>query len=220
MSASVTPEPVRLNLGSGPQIVDGWISIDKSWGPVLARHGTARAALHRLGVLDEGQASLHWPPEIQRIDLTRKWPWPEGSVDAIYSSHFLEHVRPSHARALLEHCHTALRPGGILRIALPDLEAGAREYVRRRDEGDPKAADDFLEFLWLSPEQHGNVLRRLAMAVIHRPHAWMYDADSMADRLRATGFVDVVRRDYHEGELPDLHSIETRPNSFFLEAKR
>ena len=93
--------------------------------------------------------------------------------------------------------------------------------MRRRDAGDAQAADDFIDFLWLSPEQHGNALRRLAMlTVIHRPHGWMYDADSMSQRLRDVGFVDVVERGFREGECPDVERIETRPKSFFLEAKR
>ncbi len=50
-------------------------------------------------------------------------------MDAVYHSHLLEHLRADEARAFLGECWRVLKPGGVLRIAVPDLEGIARAYL-------------------------------------------------------------------------------------------
>lgn len=211
-------QPVRLNLGSGPVAVAGWVNADKSLVALLDGVPLIKRTLADAGILSPAQAAVTWDRSIVRVDLTRRFPWPDGSVEAIYSSHFLEHMPPEVAQRLLERCHRALAPGALIRICLPNLEAGAREYLKARDEGEEGAADRFLDFLYLSPQPHGNALRRTAVRLLHRPHGWMYDVDSCALRLREAGFVDITQRAMGEGECPDVKLLDQRAESFFLEA--
>jgi predicted SAM-dependent methyltransferase len=211
-------QPIRLNVGSGPQVVEGWTSIDKSWGPVLERNPAAKRLMRTLRVLDEAQASTYWSPEILRLDVTKRLPWANGAVDAIYSSHFVEHLQREEAAGFFREALRTLRPGGILRLAMPDLQRGARDYLERVSQGDPAAADDFIAFLYFNPSHEGSLLRRVALKAIHRPHGWMYDATSLGGQLAALGFVSVEERSMREGACPDVGSLDTRPGSFFLEA--
>jgi len=55
-------------------------------------------------------------------DLREPLPLPDGSVAQIHTEDFLEHIRPAEIVALLTECHRVLRPGGRLRIAVPDYE--------------------------------------------------------------------------------------------------
>lgn len=57
-----------------------------------------------------------------------------------------------------------------------------------------------------------------SFALIHRPQAWMYDADSMAQLPQRVGFGDVVRCSYRQGECPDVERLDTCSESFLLEA--
>ncbi|ABA81708.1 methyltransferase domain-containing protein [Rhodobacter sphaeroides] len=49
----------------------------------------------------------------------------DGSVDAVWSSHNLEHLRPHEVPLALAEFHRVLRPGGFLLATLPDLQAVA-----------------------------------------------------------------------------------------------
>jgi predicted SAM-dependent methyltransferase len=77
-------------------------------------------------------------------DLRKTLPIDEGSCDVVYTSHVLEHFSRNEARAFLKECYLVLRPGGLLRIAVPDLETIARLYLLNLEgaaAGDDKAAD-------------------------------------------------------------------------------
>jgi len=63
-------------------------------------------------------------------------PFAEGSCAAVYHSHVLEHIPPAQVPAFIAECHRVLAPGGVLRIAVPDLEGIAREYLKQLDAGD------------------------------------------------------------------------------------
>ncbi len=68
-------------------------------------------------------------PGVIKHDLRRGLPFPDASFDVAYGSHVLEHLEPGAAAQLLRECHRVLKPGGIARIVVPDLEAIARLYL-------------------------------------------------------------------------------------------
>jgi predicted SAM-dependent methyltransferase len=76
-------------------------------------------------------------PSIRSMDLGRPLPFADGSVDAIYHAHVLEHFEPAAGQRLLAECHRVLKPGGIVRVVVPDLEELAQRYLAalgRKDE--------------------------------------------------------------------------------------
>src|SRR5450631_1077887 len=112
---------LRINLGSGFQAVSGWVCIDRSPSVLLSRVPLVKRALRRMGILSEAHMTA-WDPAIQRHDI-RSLPYADGSVDAIYSSHALEHIYLGEARQVLADSARVLRPGGMIRLALPDATA-------------------------------------------------------------------------------------------------
>jgi predicted SAM-dependent methyltransferase len=90
-----------LNFGCGLAVHPDWVNIDSS--PVL--------------------------PGVIRHDLRRGLPFPGDSFDAVYGSHVLEHLEPEAGAKLLRECRRVLKPQGIVRIVVPDLEAIARLYL-------------------------------------------------------------------------------------------
>ena len=73
-------------------------------------------------------------PTVIRHDVTLGVPFDEGHFDAVYHSHVLEHLRPQQGRELITECYRVLKPGGLLRIVVPDLERhinGCNQYQRR-----------------------------------------------------------------------------------------
>lgn len=70
---------------------------------------------------------------VVRHNLLERFPFQDSTFDAVYSSHVLEHFPPSGGNFLLRESFRVLKPGGIIRIVVPDLESTCREYVRILD---------------------------------------------------------------------------------------
>lgn len=62
-------------------------------------------------------------------DVRRGLPFADEYFDAAYGSHVLEHLDPAAGAAVLQECRRVLKPGGILRVIVPDLETIAKLYL-------------------------------------------------------------------------------------------
>lgn len=72
------------------------------------------------GIHDEG-----WiPTDIEYLNLINRKHWEECfkkcSIEAILAEHVWEHLTPEEAAIALRNCYCYLKPGGYLRIAVPD----------------------------------------------------------------------------------------------------
>jgi SAM-dependent methyltransferase len=68
-------------------------------------------------------------PGVIAANLVKGVPFPDESFDVVYHSHLLEHFPKKDARNFLRECNRILRPGGVIRVVVPDLEAIARSYL-------------------------------------------------------------------------------------------
>ncbi len=71
--------------------------------------------------------------EVISHNLLKKLPFSSNSIEAIYSSHLLEHFQREDALKLIKECYRLLKSNGILRIVVPDLEYTCREYIKILD---------------------------------------------------------------------------------------
>jgi predicted SAM-dependent methyltransferase len=67
--------------------------------------------------------------DVQAFDIRQGFPFPNSTFDACYSSHLLEHFTLEEARSFIEECFRVLKPGGILRVVVPDLEGITKSYL-------------------------------------------------------------------------------------------
>lgn len=67
--------------------------------------------------------------EVISHDLSQGIPFSNNSFDVVYHSHVLEHFSKVQAKFFLKECYRVLRPQGILRVVVPDLEQIARLYL-------------------------------------------------------------------------------------------
>lgn len=185
---------MRLNLGCGAQVVDGWLNVDYAIGARLAK-------MPVLGRISKGLrlTRLDWDGRIFIHDLRKRLPWADGSVEAIYSSHTLEHLDKEHGRKLVQECQRVLKPGGVLRIVVPDLRAIVTDYVEGR-----LPADDFLGVLEVLPQASRGVVRKRLAGFFQFDHRCMYDTKRLVELLEETGFTAAVREPYNS----DINGIE------------
>lgn len=193
-----------LNLGCGPEAArTDWDDYDGSWNLLLRRSLPGRF----LTPLIDRYASHGWPGHVKFLSLTRRLPFRTDSIDGIYASHVLEHLHFSDAKIFLEECLRILRPGGILRLVVPDLEHQARTYLAS---GDPTAALAFNRAMLFRPEEAPDSLflkLKLALADFHS-HKFMYDEKFLADLLHEKGYRQITRRDCHVSAIPEIIQVE------------
>jgi predicted SAM-dependent methyltransferase len=141
------------------------------------------------------------------LNLTKPWPVPPGSIDRIYGDNVIEHFSLEVAREVLRHCYSALRPGGAVRFATPDLERTARAYLenptltrahldRHRRHGYP--AEHPADMLRVTYAYHGHHL------------GYIFDWEALSSELATVGFIDIRRYEAGMSDDPAFQSLETR----------
>jgi predicted SAM-dependent methyltransferase len=148
--------------------------------------------------LEEHKAGIF--RQVRHLDVTKRFPFPDGSTTAIYTSHMLEHLYPWDAEKCLNECKRVLAPQGVLRIAVPDLDRIVSDFESSRP-------DPFLDHIY----EYGRGMAK-------NSHRWHYNFCSLSRLLTSLGFPTVQRCDYQRGRCPDLESIEQRSESLFVEA--
>ncbi len=130
----------------------------------------------------------------------------------------LEHLDRSEAKAFLAEVMRVLQPGGILRLALPDLRRHVEDYLASND------GDQFIFNMHVWRDRPRGLTARLKHIFVgERHHLWMYDAKSLAKLLAASGFVGVLERKPGETGIPepgDLNLRERDSESVYMEARK
>lgn len=121
-------------------------------------------------------------------DITNMADVADASVDAIWSSHNIEHLYPHQVEVAFREFHRVLKPGGFVFITLPDIQAVARHVAEGNLEeplyvspAGPISAIDILYGFRPSLEK-GNYF----MA-----HKTGFTAQTMTRKLMNTGFKEV-----------------------------
>jgi predicted SAM-dependent methyltransferase len=212
---------LKLNLGSGTTLTEGWINIDKSWNIYLSRFPTIKRILFKLGLISEATFRAKWQgKKVLRHDVTKGLPFESGEADFIYCSHLLEHLRYNDAEKVCQEVYRVLKKTGVFRVVVPDLELYARKYIEGDraffGESEKPAADLFLDSLYLE----GLRYRPTVEKILYDLHKYMYDAESLTFLLRSAGFHNVRICNFREGSCPDLEKIENRTRSVYIEAQK
>lgn len=100
-------------------------------------------------------------PDVVKHNIIKNIPFEDNSVDLVYHSHMLEHLPKSAAEPFIHECFRVLKPGGILRIAVPDLEQIAIHYLSALNEGlqDPASAEKKANYDWMMLEMFDQTVR-------------------------------------------------------------
>lgn len=102
-----------------------------------------------------------WVPDssIQGHDLGKGVPLADESVDVLYHSHVLEHFDRVAAAAFLDECFRVLKPNGVIRVVVPDLEKMARLYLQALEESLCGSEQWKRNYDWLLLEMYDQAVR-------------------------------------------------------------
>jgi predicted SAM-dependent methyltransferase len=176
---------MKLHLGCGPRYIPGFVHVD------------AQPALH-----------------VDIVGPVEDLPMEDASVSLIYASHVLEHFGRYAYRAVLAEWFRVLKPGGILRLSVPDFAVCAAIYYENG------LADGLSGLVGLIIGGQRNE---------HDFHKMIFDEDFLRRDLLTLGFSEVRRwdwrttehtaiDDYSQAYLPHLDKETGRLMSLNLEA--
>jgi len=146
--------PERLHLGCGDRHIAGFFHIDL----VPAAHVDLVASVARLDAIAS------------------------DCVHLIYASHVLKHFGRYQVFDVVSEWYRVLRPGGVLRIAVPDFRAACAYYL-----------------------EHGDIrdVLGLIMGGQTQPHDFhhvIFDETNLGEMLEDVGFADIRRYDWRATE--------------------
>ncbi len=205
-------DPVRINLGSGAHCPPGWTHVDNSIGAWLGKRPRLFAFLRAtmVGPLARLLPAPGWGPNCERMDLTRPLRFPTAFADAVHASHVLEHLTLDEGQRLLLECHRILKPGGVLRMIVPDLAALVSGYERERHRDPAGAAAWFLANTGFADYPPPRATWRLPLWIVRRRHnhAFIYDEPALRRAYENAGFTAIRRRGFGESDIPGILEIE------------
>ena len=239
---------VIVNLGCGTRVSPLCINYD--WSPYarLARHPRIVRLIAPLIGAERAARLRSVVGCVEPCDLRRGIPLPDGSADAVYSSHVLEHFDRNRVEPYLKDIRRVLAPSGVLRIVVPDLHQLAVEYleafhaaskgsvgsgeveerigamfeqsVRRRSRAVPEHAPEWIARAGTAV--FGDARRR------GETHQWMWDPITLGSVLEQAGFDRIAQVDCATSRIPNWDRIdldrdgnrEYKPGSLYLEAQR
>jgi SAM-dependent methyltransferase len=193
----------KLHLGCFDQPLEGWVNTGITPHIWISRVPFAAKLLCSVGIMPSKRLAQHKAGifrQIKYLNVSKKFHQPSNSCASIFSCHMLEHLYPSVAVSCLKECLRVLRPEGVLRIAVPDLDRMIQEY-------DPSNPELFLQGAF----QYG-------VGADRNSHRWHYNYTNLRSHLLNVGFSRVTRCEFRTGACPDVERIDSRPGSLFVEA--
>lgn len=152
---------------------------------------------------------IPFPDYVKEGNIVNGLPILANSIDVIYSSHVLEHMSFEDAQKAISNVFLYLKPGGIFRSVLPDLEILMKEYERNKLENNNNAANLFLKESLLGLEQKPKgMLRKFISFFGNYHHLWMWDFASINQELHNVGFVNIRRCSPGESKDSMIRLIE------------
>jgi SAM-dependent methyltransferase len=239
-----------LNLGCGTKVSSSPEVINIDWSAYL-RLKKSRALRVIAPLFLKGQRLNRFRSLSDNIvvhNLAKGLPFASNSVDVVYHSHLLEHLDRDKARIFLLETKRVLRPGGIQRIVVPDLEKAARAYLShlsscQSDPAEPSKHDFYVAAMIeqcvrkqaCSASEQGPFRRLIENTLLGdarrrgETHQWMYDRINLSILLVSLGYSNVQVRSYGESLVPnwnqyglDLDSVgkEYKPDSLYMESQK
>ncbi len=140
---------VKLNLGGGDTVIEGFENIDRKLG-----------------------AEVY--PLMRSSDMVGDGTG-DGSVDEMRASHILEHFASAEAYKVVKHWVSKLKPGGLIKIAVPDCRKIFEGYLNRQ------AGQQFPTSGYLMGGQIDE----------NDFHKSIYDEAALRQLMKAAGLIDI-----------------------------
>lgn len=165
----------RLNLGCGEVRPEGWLNAD---------FATPRWLVQR----------RKWPD--WNVDATRRWRCDDNHFEVIHCEHMLEHFPYEVSIHVLRECLRTLQPGGVLRVAVPDVQKYVAFYSHA------PSHESFVRF-GLGTAAFSSLTQCFGPLSV-------WDGPTMAGALGDVGFGAVRECSFGQGGYPGVIDLQDR----------
>ncbi len=190
---------VRLSWACGPVIRDGWHHSDIEWDPAM------------LGATFESTPPIDGEPSLHHVGpIQEGLPWPDATFDYVVSHHGLMMLPEVDLVPALVELRRVTKPGGWLRVSLPDIVEAIYAYLHGNRSWFPLEAEGVDDAFCRYVTQNGatrSVFTELRLLRL----------------LRAAGWTRTERSNYEEtfSPFPGITDLDSRPDeSLYMEAMK
>ncbi len=148
------------------------------------------------------------------FNALKKLPFKNSSIDYAFSEHFLEHLSYEQTVKHLHEIYRVLKPGGIIRISMPDLEAICKAYVNK----DKRVLESFLKLQQrIVPDIKKPIYKKrhkmlgsefLNTSFIGFGHKYLWDFEALDETVKALGFDNIKRYKEKQSNIDELKGLE------------
>jgi predicted SAM-dependent methyltransferase len=181
-----------MNLGSANDRLDGYVAVDFF----------SNSAVYG--------ADLRYPLLID-----------DAVFDGIFTEHTLEHLNYKEVARILSECQRTLKPGGIIRIVVPDLSLFVENYA---SDNRPWFQDWEREVLKPRGRSMISPMEALSFETQEHGHRSAWDFETMKVFLTRAGFMDVCKCSFRQGRdtrlLQDKDAVDRTMVSLYVEASK
>ena len=175
----------RLNWGCGEDPVPGWINSDVKDTP-----------------------GIDLP-----CDIRDGLPLADDSMDYIVSIHALPEIPYGDLVPAIRELRRVLKPGGVLRLALPDLDKGIQAYL-----------NEDRDYFLIPDEDAGTIGGKFVVQMVWYGYSRsLFTFDFTAEILQKAGFGEITRCEFGQtaGRFPEIVELDSREKeSLFVEATK
>ena len=195
----------RLHLGCFDKPLNGWHNTDITPHIYISRIPGLSFVLFKLGLMTIERYDQHKKQvfnNVHYLNVAKRFPFPASTFDFVFTSHMLEHLYPWDAEYCLHEIYRVIKPGGIVRIAVPDLDKMLASYTAKTSD---RFLNDFFENNQKNPKNQ---------------HHWHYNEYLLTKLLEQVGFSNIYRREFRQGNCEDIDLLDNRPESLFIECEK
>lgn len=140
--------------------------------------------------------SSPWRNHDVDMDLRLPLPFEASTVQFISAEHCCEHLTSQEAWSFFAQCHRVLQPGGVVRIAIPDLSRMSKHMTQ-----------EYAEAVKNGGHGDGSFQSALKACVFEHGHQSVWTSGLLSTFLQAVGFKATVCR-VGQSKHPELRGIE------------
>ena len=159
-----------------------------------------------------------------KLDLEKKLlPFQNNSIDRVVMMSAINYFKYDRASIIIDDIYRILKPGGIIRVGVQDLELISKKYLDKDYKFFFQTNKNFTQRF------HGETLGdkinyffyRGGSGIRSKHHKYMWDFNSLKFLFHKSGFEKIENKKFLDSNIPNIDKIDNRPEMFFyLEARK